>query len=122
MTAPAPEPGRNRRMVARLTRPGVASALAFDLRLRELGNGWVDVTDRITAAADDDWIPVSVDHLPDAELLFDAGTRLHGGGLDAGDIMRSHITTGLPRWWVHDGSRLCLVTPVDLDQERQPPT
>lgn len=107
---------------------GVGRDLAFDGRGYELGNGWFDVTARITSASIDDWLPSDVGiSTRDAELLHDL-RRPMLSRLRPGDICREprpqHLSRdigGDPAWSyrVYDGRYWNRVDVVTLGSPRR---
>jgi hypothetical protein len=77
------------RYLVRLPIGPLAPTLAAHDLVREVGNGWVEITDRLLAADDDDWVPVQIDLLGSphrAELLVYGELR---ATLSEGDLIRS---------------------------------
>jgi hypothetical protein len=69
---------------------------------REVGNGWFEVTQRVEQAAEDDWLPMTVDGLHvSVEVLHDLGRRMLAP-FRAGDVARTSRRI-VPAYWVYDG-------------------
>lgn len=106
---PAPPIGPHR-YVVRLPVPGAARALAFEGLGSEPGNGWLDVTVRLTSAGE--WYPVTI-----------GGRRVEvlGDGIDDqyrlrdGALLRSAADERSYAYWLHYGNDQHVVTPVEIN-------
>lgn len=93
------------RLVAFLSAPGLASALAYQGLARELGNGWIDLTDRVAAAGDERWLPGVLIGRPGTELLMDT-ENVREPDLRPGDILRGWRGLQVRAYWLYDGKML----------------